>query len=93
MTPFARDGACEDCGRQYTVSGVSVAPGTETEAPARFRCECGGWLSAFVPGRRPTTLRSVVGSPLGVLVAVKDWNQVPSSPPGSRPISPNWSAM
>jgi len=50
MTPFARDGACENCGREYTVSGVSVAPGTETEAPARFRCACGGWLSAFVPG-------------------------------------------
>jgi hypothetical protein len=50
VTPFARDGVCEDCGREYTVSGVSVAPGTETEAPARFRCACGGWLSAFVPG-------------------------------------------
>jgi hypothetical protein len=50
VTPFARDALCESCGREYTVSGVSVAPGTETEAPTRFRCECGGWLSAFIPG-------------------------------------------
>ncbi|MCG6926444.1 MAG: hypothetical protein LJF30_14185 [Acidobacteria bacterium] len=50
MTPFARDGICESCGCEYTVSGVSLAPGTETEAPARFRCACGGWLSAFIPG-------------------------------------------
>ncbi len=50
MTPFVRDAVCDTCGREYTVSGVSVAPGTETEAPARFRCGCGGWLSAFIPG-------------------------------------------
>ena len=50
MTPFARDALCESCGREYTVSGVSVAPGTETEAPTRFRCGCGGWLEAFIPG-------------------------------------------
>jgi len=50
MTPFARDGVCENCEREYTVRGVALAPGTETEAPARFRCACGGWLSTFVPG-------------------------------------------
>ena len=50
MTPFEREAVCEDCGREYMVSGVSVAPGTETETPARFRCGCGGWLSAFIPG-------------------------------------------
>ena len=50
MTPFKRDGACEDCGREYTVSGAALNPGAETEAPARFRCECGGWTSVFVPG-------------------------------------------
>jgi len=47
---FTREGACEDCGREYTVSGAALNPGTETEAPARFRCECGGWTSVFVPG-------------------------------------------
>ena len=50
MTPFTREGACEDCGREYNVSGAALSPGTETEAPARFRCECGGWTSVFVPG-------------------------------------------
>ena len=50
MTPFTREGVCEDCGREYTVSGAALNPGTETEAPARFRCDCGGWTSVFVPG-------------------------------------------
>ena len=50
MIPFMREGTCEECGRQYTVSGASINPGTETEAPAGFRCGCGGWLEAFVPG-------------------------------------------
>ena len=50
MTPFARDGVCESCGRAYTVSGVALAPGTETEAPARFQCDCGGWSNVFIPG-------------------------------------------
>jgi len=50
VTHFTREGACEDCGREYTVSGAALNPGTETEAPARFRCECGGWTSVFVPG-------------------------------------------
>jgi hypothetical protein len=50
MASFAREACCEDCGREYVVSGASVNPGTETEAPKRFRCECGGWLEAFIPG-------------------------------------------
>ena len=50
MTPFAREVACEDCGREYVVSGASVNPGTETEAPTRLLCACGGFLTAFVPG-------------------------------------------
>jgi hypothetical protein len=32
------------------ISGASVNPGAETEAPRRFRCVCGGWLEAFIPG-------------------------------------------
>jgi hypothetical protein len=50
MPPFQREGACAECGRQYTVSGAALNPGSETESPARFRCECGGWTSVFVPG-------------------------------------------
>jgi hypothetical protein len=50
MTPFVREGACEDCGREYVVSGVSLNPGAETEGPIEFRCGCGGRLTAFVPG-------------------------------------------
>lgn len=50
MPPFTREGACPDCGREYLITGVSLNPGAETEAPARFRCDCGGWVSAFIPG-------------------------------------------
>ncbi len=50
MPPFTREGSCPDCGRQYEIQGVSINPGSETEAPTRFRCACGGWLHAFIPG-------------------------------------------
>ncbi len=50
MPAFTRETSCERCGREYLVTGASVNPGTETEAPRRFRCQCGGWLEAFVPG-------------------------------------------
>ncbi len=50
MAAFTREAACPRCGRQYLITGVSVNPGTETEAPRQFRCECGGWLEAFIPG-------------------------------------------
>jgi len=50
VTPFVREGACGSCGREYLVSGVSLNPGAETEAPAAFRCGCGGRLTAFIPG-------------------------------------------
>ena len=50
MTPFEREGRCQECGRDYLVSGVALHPGAETEGPARFRCACGGWISASVPG-------------------------------------------
>jgi DNA-directed RNA polymerase subunit RPC12/RpoP len=50
MVPFVREGSCQTCGRQYTVSGASINPGTETETPAGFRCPCGGWTSVFIPG-------------------------------------------
>ncbi len=50
MPAFTREAACPACGREYLISGASVNPGTETEAPRRFRCECGGWLEAFIPG-------------------------------------------
>jgi hypothetical protein len=50
VTPFARESACEACGREYVVKGSSLSPGTETESPASFRCGCGGRISAFVPG-------------------------------------------
>ena len=32
------------------MSGAALHPGAETEAPARIRCACGGWIAAFVPG-------------------------------------------
>jgi hypothetical protein len=50
MMPFVREGACEECGREYVVSGVSLNPGAETEGPIAFRCGCGGPITAFVPG-------------------------------------------
>jgi len=50
MTDFVREGACERCGREYMVAGASLNPGAETEAPATFRCACGGRITAFVPG-------------------------------------------
>ncbi len=50
MPHFTRESQCPECGREYLISGASINPGTETEAPRRFRCECGGWLEAFIPG-------------------------------------------
>jgi hypothetical protein len=50
VASFSREGACDKCGREYLITGASINPGTETEAPRRFRCECGGWLEAFIPG-------------------------------------------
>jgi hypothetical protein len=50
VKPFVRDARCGSCGREYKVSGVALHPGAETEGPTRFRCACGGWISAFVPG-------------------------------------------
>ena len=60
MPAFTRESRCPECGLEYLVSGVSLVPGTETEAPRSFRCECGGWLEAFVPGSvNPARLRLV----------------------------------
>jgi hypothetical protein len=50
MPPFTREATCPSCGREYLISGASVNPGTETEAPRRFRCLCGDLLEAFIPG-------------------------------------------
>jgi hypothetical protein len=51
MTAFSRDFACTGCGRAYVVSGDSpLRPASETEVLAQFRCSCGQWMGAFVPG-------------------------------------------
>jgi hypothetical protein len=50
LVPFERKGLCASCGKQYTISGAAIAPGAETEAPARFFCGCGGLVEAFLPG-------------------------------------------
>jgi hypothetical protein len=50
VSNFERQGACRACGKEYTISGAALAPGAETEAPARFFCECGGVVQAFLPG-------------------------------------------
>jgi hypothetical protein len=50
VADFAREGACDRCGREYVITGSSLNPGTETEAPRRFRCTCGGLVEAFIPG-------------------------------------------
>jgi hypothetical protein len=50
VATFSREGACEKCGREYVITGASINPGAETEAPRRFRCECGGFVEAFIPG-------------------------------------------
>jgi hypothetical protein len=47
---FSREGACDRCGREYVVSGASINPGSETEAPRTFHCECGGSVETFIPG-------------------------------------------
>jgi hypothetical protein len=50
MSTFERTGCCSACGLEYILSGASLAPGAETEAPARFFCSCGGYVRAFLPG-------------------------------------------
>jgi len=50
VTPFEREGRCPECRRQYVITGIALHPGAETEGPTRFRCACGGWAAAFVPG-------------------------------------------
>jgi hypothetical protein len=50
MPAFVREASCPECGRDYQISGASINPGAETEAPRRFRCVCGGSLEAFIPG-------------------------------------------
>jgi hypothetical protein len=50
MGPFERIGSCGSCGQEYTVSGAALAPGAETESPARFFCTCGGFVETFLPG-------------------------------------------
>ena len=50
MCPFERTANCRTCGKEYTVSGAALAPGAETEAPARFFCTCGGFVETFLPG-------------------------------------------
>jgi hypothetical protein len=47
---FERDARCSACGRAYTVTGVALHPGAETEGPTLLRCPCGGEVKAFVPG-------------------------------------------
>jgi hypothetical protein len=68
MIPFVREGTCARCGREYTVSGAALNPGTETETPAGFRCGCGGWTAIFVPGS-VNTERLVVTPKEGVTPA------------------------
>ena len=50
MAPFERAGLCSSCEREYVVSGASLAPGAETEGPARFLCSCGGFVEVLLPG-------------------------------------------
>jgi hypothetical protein len=50
VAPFTRDLRCAGCGREYLVCGASLVPGSQTEALAQFRCSCGEWMGAFVPG-------------------------------------------
>jgi len=50
VKPFERDARCSRCGREYTVTGVALHPGAETEGPTLLRCVCGGEVKAFVPG-------------------------------------------
>ena len=50
MAPFTRDLRCAHCGREFLVCGASLVPGSQTEALAQFRCSCGEWMGAFVPG-------------------------------------------
>jgi hypothetical protein len=51
VKPFERDARCSSCRREYSVTGVALHPGAETEGPQKFRCAaCGGEISAFVPG-------------------------------------------
>ncbi len=53
MTAFIREVSCPDCGREYLVSGTTLNTASETEALAQFRCCCGQWMGAFVPGSAP----------------------------------------
>ena len=45
------------CGKEYTISGAALAPGAETEAPARFFCECGGFVRGLPARQREPRAR------------------------------------
>ena len=53
MTAFSRELLCEDCGREYLVSGTVLDTGSQTEALAYFRCSCGHSMGVFVPSSVP----------------------------------------
>ncbi len=52
MASFSREARLRQAaGASTMITGASINPATgDRGAPARIRCECGGWLEAFVPG-------------------------------------------
>jgi hypothetical protein len=50
MNAFERVGHCDDCGREFVVTGTSANPGNETQLNVAFTCECGGTLETMLPG-------------------------------------------
>jgi len=50
MTAFERLGACDQCGREFVLTGNAANPGNETQTNVSFTCECGGTLRALLPG-------------------------------------------
>jgi DNA-directed RNA polymerase subunit RPC12/RpoP len=64
MADFERTGWCDRCGREYVVTGSSANPSNETQSNSTFRCECGGRVSAMLPGSaNPERVRSRLGCP------------------------------
>ena len=80
MAAFNRDVCCSSCARTYVVAGDSLLrPGSETEVLAQFRCSCGQWMGAFVPG-------SVDQDKL--VITLKSGDQPAADPTWSKPGGP-----
>ena len=78
MTPFKREGACEDCGREYTVSGAALNPGAEIYTSP---CRVSPSQVAMLP--RPTMTASSPTSPKRPSLS---WSMIDTKVPSIVPV-------